>query len=204
MDQDDLDAQRAVRASFRWLWVGFLLAIAGDAAFLLFAEPLIGVSIACNLVGATVLMTASYKVGEAESYPRYSRDFTLKRFRLLLIVLLLIAAMGAKALAGLPLPPADQEVRIFQAIIMYVLAPVVFLIGPGREYDEELTRTQFAQAMKIGYAVLLIAALAVIGVAIMIPALLMPVVAWGLYAGIAMPILAYVILDWRNDRNADV
>lgn len=204
MDQDDHDAERAVRASLRWLWLGFLLAVAGDAAYLLFSVPLIGVSIACNLIGALVLFAASAKADEAESYPRYSRDFALRRFRLTLLALLLFSAMGAKGLAGVTLTGSGQEVRIFMALIMYALAPLIFLIGPGGDHDEELTRSQIARAMKIGYAALLAAALVVIGVAIVLPALLMPAIAWGLYGAIAVPIVAYVVLDWCSDRNNDV
>jgi len=202
IEREDQEAERLIRRSFRLQWLGLGLTIAGGVVAYALPENQMWIGCLVLFIAVAVSIGSVSTVTEADAaaYPRRHRDVQQGRWRVALIAQLLLAAMGARGIAHLPMPLAPDTMSLWFGIAMLLLPPSLLVFGPKGEYDEEITRALRARVLQLGYVILvLVMALAIAAMALL-PAYLVTVLAWGLFAGIAIPILVYVVLDMWNDR----
>lgn len=198
---DDDEALRLFRWCFRLQGIALILLICGEIALALLPDTYKATAALLLAISAALNFYAAPKIAEAAAYgyPRHHRDMALKRWRYFLIALACCALTGVHNLASLALPLQIDFLNLFMACVFYGLPLYLFLAGPGPAYDEDISRALRARALRIGYTVALLTIAVTAASAMLWPAALMPVIAWGLYASIATPIITYAFLDWRSD-----
>jgi hypothetical protein len=201
-EREDLVVERLARLSFRLQWLGIGFLFANSLTEFILPESLYWIGIVLTAMSVVVIFASAAKITEADAaaYPRHHRDIQSGRWRGALVAILFLAMMGAKAIALLPFPPAIASWQLWYGLAMLLLAPAALVIGPKAEFEEEITRALRARALRLGYATLVVVLVLVIAAAALAPTHLMAALAWGLFAGIAVPILAYVVFDWLSDR----
>jgi hypothetical protein len=201
-EREDAEAERLVRISFFWQWLGLGLLIAGQVLRFVLPDEYIPAECVLVLIAVGITFYSISKVTDADAaaYPRQHRDVQQKRFRVSLVAMLMLGSFGAGELARLPVPPALDLVMLWYGLTMLLVPAFCFTYGVKRDLDEEINRILRTKALRLGYVTLLLVLVAVAVVAAIRPAALMIALAWGLFAGIAVPILAYVVLDWLSDR----
>lgn len=95
-------------------------------------------------------------------------------------------------------------------VLLTVLFAIILSIGPGwagmnnpelaDTLNDEWARELRARTMRLGYILLMLLLSATLFVAILRPDLVLPALAWALYAGFAIPALYYIVADWRAGR----
>lgn len=92
-------------------------------------------------------------------------------------------------------------------IFVMALFSVLTIAGPGwfsRDLhailNDEFIRDLRARTARLGYLTMMAAMAAALFAAIWRPDLAQPALAWAFYAGFAIPVLYYVIADWRAGR----
>ncbi|GAA0532436.1 membrane protein implicated in regulation of membrane protease activity [Rhizomicrobium palustre] len=91
--------------------------------------------------------------------------------------------------------------------LLLLMCTAQLAIGPGwhnREtraiLNDEFTAALRARTLRFGFWVVMLALTGLWGLGAFRPDLLLPGLAWALYAGYALPALYYIIADWRAGR----
>jgi hypothetical protein len=207
-DDEDREYRRLSRQVFWAYGVALALLILGNAMEAVNHDPEdwrpilpLGLSIA-------LMFYALPKLSELRSlaYPRRHREVNQKYYRILLLMLAAQTCIGAETLSQISLPlTAHSMLMLILPLLGYILTPAMFLFGPGRERDgemagdDELAQALRSRAFRFGYAATLIVMAGLVVAALLQPAALLPVLAWGLALAEVLPIAIYVVLDWRSD-----
>lgn len=200
LDPDDAETERMLRNSFRLQWLTFVLLLS-TWALLLVAPAKYHAAFSWLLVATVGLaFYTGFKVSFADGAvtSRYFLDAFHKRWKFSLVYTLIFGLLGVRHVLEFP---AKHDAIVLAVGIFFLLIPSASLVmGPKGDFEEEISRILRYRALRVGN----LTALAVLAIAIVMafywPTALIVTLAWGLFAASAVPVLAYVILDWLTER----
>ena len=207
LEPEGPETGRLLRNSFRWQWVIFALMVSIIALDFVrpqghfFTKTTTLLLVAVFIAGAYAASKVRDVDGVVTFRSRYYLDKQSGRWRFSLLNMLIFGLFGARDLTQFS--PSHDAIALVFSILLLLLPSVSLVMGPKAEFQEEITRALRGRAMRVGYVTALLVLVAVTVTAIYWPAELMTSFAWGLFTAAAMPIFAYVVLDWMSDRGGD-
>ena len=207
IEPEDPETGRLLRNSFRWQWLNSALLLSIIAVDFVrpqghfFTKTTTLLLVAVFVAGAY----ASSKVRDVDGVvtfrSRYYLDMQSGRWRFSLLSMLIYGLFGVHHLTQFSY--LHDPVSLALDLLLVLLPSVSLVMGPKAEFAEEITRVLRGRALRVGYVTALLVLVAVTVTAIYWPAELMTSFAWGLFTAAAVPIFAYVVLDWMSDRGGD-